>query len=101
MWEQLECSWRLRWLNGEVFRATRGSSQSTSFDQMCLPSSYHNGAGNFNFADGHAEIHKWRDARTNPTYRKDVHLTILPGGNPTPSPNNPRRIDGVAGYSAE
>lgn len=24
-----------------------------------LPGSYHNGAGVFNFADGHAEIHKW------------------------------------------
>ena len=30
------------------------------------PSSYHNGAGGLNFADGHAEIHKWLDARTKP-----------------------------------
>jgi len=27
------------------------------------PSSYHNGAGGFSFADGHAEIHRWLDAR--------------------------------------
>ena len=29
-----------------------------------LPASYHNGACGFGFADGHAEIHKWRDANT-------------------------------------
>jgi len=29
-----------------------------------IPASYHNGACGFSFADGHAEIHKWRDANT-------------------------------------
>ena len=29
-----------------------------------LPASYHNGACGFSFADGHAEIHKWREAST-------------------------------------
>jgi prepilin-type N-terminal cleavage/methylation domain-containing protein/prepilin-type processing-associated H-X9-DG protein len=38
------------------------------------PSSYHNGAGNVNFADGHSEAHKWRDPRTNPRHQDDVHL---------------------------
>jgi prepilin-type processing-associated H-X9-DG protein len=28
------------------------------------PASYHNGACGFSFADGHSEIHKWKDART-------------------------------------
>jgi prepilin-type N-terminal cleavage/methylation domain-containing protein/prepilin-type processing-associated H-X9-DG protein len=49
------------------------------------PSSYHNGAGGFNFADGHAEVHKWLDPRTKKNYQKDVHLSVLP---PNPSPNN-------------
>ena len=31
-----------------------------------LPASYHNGAGGATFADGHAEIHRWRDRRTQP-----------------------------------
>ncbi len=31
-----------------------------------VPASYHNGAGGISFADGHAEIHKWRDRRTQP-----------------------------------
>ena len=30
------------------------------------PASYHNRAGGFSFADGHAEIKKWRDDRTMP-----------------------------------
>jgi prepilin-type N-terminal cleavage/methylation domain-containing protein/prepilin-type processing-associated H-X9-DG protein len=28
------------------------------------PATYHNNAGSLSFADGHSEIHKWRDART-------------------------------------
>ena len=28
------------------------------------PASYHHKAGSFSFADGHSEIHKWRDSRT-------------------------------------
>lgn len=31
-----------------------------------LPAGYHNRASGVTFADGHAEIHKWRDARTVP-----------------------------------
>ena len=29
-----------------------------------VPATYHNMAGSFSFADGHSEIHKWRDPRT-------------------------------------
>jgi prepilin-type N-terminal cleavage/methylation domain-containing protein/prepilin-type processing-associated H-X9-DG protein len=58
----------------------------TSRTIVDYPSSYHNGAGGFSFADGHAEIHRWLDARTNKNYnKKDFHLTVLP---PNPSPNN-------------
>ncbi len=31
-----------------------------------LPAGYHNGASGITFADGHAQIHKWRDGRTLP-----------------------------------
>ncbi len=31
-----------------------------------LPASYHNNAGGIAFADGHSEIHRWRDSRTMP-----------------------------------
>jgi prepilin-type processing-associated H-X9-DG protein len=46
------------------------------------PASYHGGACGFAFADGHSEIHKWRDPRTTPPLRAGLSLNI-------PSPNNP------------
>jgi len=35
-----------------------------------VPASYHNGTGNFCFADGHSEVRKWLDGRTKPPLRK-------------------------------
>ena len=48
-----------------------------------LPGWYHNGANGFSFADGHAEIHKWRDPRTRVPFNKDEQQTFS-----VPSPNN-------------
>ena len=48
------------------------------------PASYHNGAGGFSFADGHAEIHRWRDPRTMPPLQKDGLIPDV-----LSSPNNP------------
>ena len=42
-----------------------------------IPATYHNLAGSFSFADGHSEIHAWRDGRTS-----------LPKGYGWTSPNN-------------
>ncbi len=36
------------------------------------PASYHGGAGGFAFADGHSEIHKWRDPDTMPPLGNDI-----------------------------
>jgi prepilin-type N-terminal cleavage/methylation domain-containing protein len=47
------------------------------------PAFKHNGAGGLNFADGHSEIHKWRDPRTVPPQRDNQNLTLN-----IPSPNN-------------
>jgi len=47
------------------------------------PASYHNKAAGFAFADGHSEIHKWKDARTFPPVRIGVPLQLN-----VPSPNN-------------
>jgi prepilin-type N-terminal cleavage/methylation domain-containing protein len=57
------------------------SSQYRFFD---LPGSYHHRAGGFAFADGHSEIHRWRDNRTMPA--------LVPGGQVNDyfsSPDNP------------
>ena len=41
-----------------------------------FPASSHNGAGGISFSDGHAEIRKWRDARTRPPVRYNNNLTL-------------------------
>ena len=48
-----------------------------------FPASFHNGAGGISFSDGHAEIRKWRDARTRPVpkYNTSLQLNVA-------SPNN-------------
>ncbi|HEY5913284.1 MAG TPA: type II secretion system protein [Verrucomicrobiae bacterium] len=50
-----------------------------------VPASYHNGACGFAFADGHSEIHKWRDPRTKAPVR-NVGPSSLPSAE---QPNNP------------
>ncbi len=51
-----------------------------------IPASYHGNAGGFSFADGHSEIHHWRDGRTCRPVKEDG--TIFDGSTPTASPNN-------------
>jgi len=41
-----------------------------------FPASYHNGAGGISFADGRAEIRKWRDPRTRPPVRYNNNLRL-------------------------
>jgi prepilin-type N-terminal cleavage/methylation domain-containing protein/prepilin-type processing-associated H-X9-DG protein len=48
-----------------------------------FPASYHNGAAGISFADGHAEIKKWLDARTKPPIRYNNNLVLN-----VPSANN-------------
>jgi prepilin-type N-terminal cleavage/methylation domain-containing protein/prepilin-type processing-associated H-X9-DG protein len=57
-------------------------SSPTSFSFFHFPSSQHNRGGVVSFADGHAEYHRWRDARTRP-----VPIGGLVAHN-NPSPNN-------------
>ena len=39
------------------------------------PASYHGNAGGFSFADGHAEVKRWRDPRTTPPVQKRVNYS--------------------------
>ena len=48
-----------------------------------FPASYHNGAAGISFADGHAEIKKWRDGRTTPKPKYNNNLQLDQA-----SPNN-------------
>lgn len=38
--------------------------QPTAWAFTDIPATYHNQAGSLSFADGHSEVHKWRDGRT-------------------------------------
>ena len=50
-------------------------NKPNSMQWMDLPASYHNGAANLAFADGHLETHKWLFASTKPPALPDVaHL---------------------------
>ena len=48
-----------------------------------LPGNYHHGACGFSFADGHAEIKKWRDSRTTPPLARNGYVNDV-----FVSPNN-------------
>jgi prepilin-type processing-associated H-X9-DG protein len=41
-----------------------------------LPGSYHGRAGGLSFADGHSEIHRWKDARTTPPIKKGLTSSL-------------------------
>jgi prepilin-type N-terminal cleavage/methylation domain-containing protein/prepilin-type processing-associated H-X9-DG protein len=40
------------------------------------PAAYHGNACGFSFADGHSEVHRWRDPRTFPALQPGVPLTL-------------------------
>jgi prepilin-type N-terminal cleavage/methylation domain-containing protein/prepilin-type processing-associated H-X9-DG protein len=64
--------------------AVKCDARGSSAQFIDFPASYHNGACGFSFADGHAEIRRWLDARTKPRPRYDG---TAPNG--ASSPNNP------------
>ena len=49
-----------------------------------LPGYYHHFAAGFSYADGHSEIHRWRDKRTMPTLVREGYVN-----DQYSSPNNP------------
>jgi len=42
----------------------QGAPAATDAQWLDLPASYHNGSASFSFADGHCELHHWRDPST-------------------------------------
>ncbi|MCX6922067.1 MAG: prepilin-type N-terminal cleavage/methylation domain-containing protein [Verrucomicrobia bacterium] len=53
-------------------------NQPDSMRWIDLPASYHNGAANLAFADGHLETHKWLFASTKPSARPDAAQLPFP-----------------------
>ncbi|MGD0258415.1 MAG: prepilin-type N-terminal cleavage/methylation domain-containing protein [Verrucomicrobiota bacterium] len=54
------------WANFYVDMAGYSPYNPNAYMLYDLPASYHGNAGGLSFADGHAEIHRWRDGRTMP-----------------------------------
>ncbi len=64
--------------------STRGAAPSPgAYIIIDFPASYHAGAAGFAFADGHSEIHKWRDSRTMPVLKRGQDTALR-----VPSANN-------------
>jgi prepilin-type N-terminal cleavage/methylation domain-containing protein len=58
------------------------SDPDVQYQLIDYPASYHCGAAGYSFADGHSEIHKWRDPRTMPVLKQGQLLPLnvnLPG----------------------
>ena len=53
----------------DAFFAVNMLKVGASANFQNLPASYHNGACGFSYADGHSELHRWRDDRTKPPIR--------------------------------
>ncbi len=52
------------------------TNPDTLYNLIDYPASYHGNAGGFSFADGHSEIHKWRDPRTYPVVQPGQTLPL-------------------------
>ena len=67
-------------INDLQFRV-RGGAAVNQEKWNDLPASYHNGSGSLSFADGHSEIHKWRNSKTYNT-AQPVAMQPYPNGGP-------------------
>ena len=69
--------------DGEWCTSMRGWPDAPdSWTIIDFPASYHNGAGGLSFADGHSEIHKWKDPRTIPPIGRLGGLNVVSARNP-------------------
>lgn len=67
---------------GDVAVAMNDGIAASRIFIIDYPASTHNGAGGLSFADGHAEVHKWLDARTRlPWKNQSMQLVVPSPGN--------------------
>jgi len=68
-------------VNDPAFAVAMAKPDAKTAQIIDVPASYHNGACGFSFADGHAEIHKWRGSRIKvPVKGKDLALPLGAAG---------------------
>jgi prepilin-type N-terminal cleavage/methylation domain-containing protein len=60
-----------------------GNANPSQYIIIDFPASYHHRSAGFAFADGHSEIHRWKDSRTIPVLRRgqDTQLRVPSAGN--------------------
>jgi len=61
----------INWGNFETNMDGFDPNSPAAYGLYDLPAFYHCGSCGFSFADGHAEIHRWKDARTTPPLVKN------------------------------
>jgi len=67
---------------GDFAVAMNDGAPASSIHIIDYPASNHNRAGGLSFGDGHAEVHKWVDARTlKPVLMKPMTLVVPSSGN--------------------
>ena len=67
---------------GDFAVAMNDGAPPSSIHIIDYPASSHNRAGGLSFGDGHAEVHRWVDARTiKPVLLKPMALVVPSGGN--------------------
>ena len=58
-----------------------GYPNAATTEMVDFPAGYHGRAAGFAFADGHSEIHKWRDPRTVPVLKQVITTQAGPQAN--------------------
>ena len=76
----------INWGNFETDMAGYQPTTPASYNWYDLPAAYHGQAAGLSFADGHSEIHKWRDPRTIPPLI--IGGLTFDGSTAIPSPRN-------------
>jgi prepilin-type processing-associated H-X9-DG protein len=57
------------WMDDSIYNFDPGLTLGGQYIREA-PGSYHSGSGSMSFADGHSEMHKWRDNRVTPPVKK-------------------------------
>ena len=61
---------------GSINDGCFASAPDTLYQVVDWPAAYHGNAGSFSFADGHSEVHKWKDLRTCPMFQQGVYVNV-------------------------
>ena len=76
----------INWGNAIVDMSGYSPNNPAAYQWLDMPAAYHGNAGGFSFADGHSEIHRWKDGRTSrPILEGD---RIFKGKDPIPCAGN-------------